>query len=357
MPPKNLIQLQEAVHSFAYRCTDHRVHSKDMLFHGIDEIEWFSEPDLLFTDIATVADRGYLNDHARGQLADRFGVPKAWSFSDKCPPVLRKEIYDWKFRNAPQEDLLIRAKTDIDVETVRGILSSSYRPYDNHELVDAVVEAFNTKGIDPEQVRVIRPVIGDDLKAHLLIPGIRFDQWNNGGPDASDGGGSGGIQPAVYIGNSEVGRAKSRVTGATYRDFCENGLIYGWNSNTEFAFVHRGERHISLLINEAIASAMYLSEQGAEAYLDKMATKVEETRIDTILDTWSTKYGITVESKDAWDEMVTTDARRGSISEFDVINNLTYVAKQAADEDERETLERMAGDMVFAELQPRRIQR
>lgn len=353
----SLYGLQERVTDYAATCQDVRVGSKDLQFSNADDLDILE--DFNFGDeTAKVSLRAGLNDHSKGQLAERFGVPARWSFDDeKCPKGLRGLIYNWKFGNKDIDELLIRTRSllegdEISMQVVRGILSKQYRPFDNHQLVDSVVTAFETKGIDPHDIKIMRPRVNDDLQATLILPGIEFDRNGNERPTAADGGGGGGIKPAVYIRNSEVGRSKVRIHGGTYRSFCENGLIYGWNVTDEFAFIHRGQKHLGLLVNEAIADALHMSERGAELYLEKMATGIDETNLGGIVEDWSKKYGILLDSKEQWTEMVNTHARVSGVSEFDLINDLTYVARATENHEERETLERMAGDMVFAELQP-----
>ncbi len=343
-----LNEYQDRVHAWAESNFDLRAHSKEMLFHGDDQI-----------DVAETADdQGFqtgarltLDEHSKGQICRRFILPKKFMFDDDYfPPDLRKTNFDYKFRSESRENMLVRGRHTIDGDTCRGLLTKDYRPYDNVEFIDAIVEAVNVKGVDPRTVEVGSWHIGNDMHGIGILPNITFDQWGNGSPPTADGGGSGGLHPGFKWGNSEVGRRMTRMDGGGWRGHCDNGVIYGWKQNAGFKIVHRGQKVMALMVNEAIADALLMSEQGAQAYMEKMALKVERTDIDDIINGWAGKYGFTVDSKESWEQMVGTEAIiHSEISEFDVINALTYVARDTENADEQELLQRTAGDMIFAE--------
>jgi hypothetical protein len=350
---RNLISLtefQDRVHDWSEENFDIRADSKDMLFHMEDEIEVFEKLNGLDA-WSGVNERMNLSDNAKGQLCDRFALPARYMFDEKWfPPELRKDCFEYKFKSMPQENQLIRGRHSIDGELCRAVLTRHYRPYDNQEFIDAIVEAVSVKGVDPRTVKVGSWTIGSDMRGIGILPNIRFDQWGNGGPPTADGGGSGGLHPGFKFGNSEIGRSRTRIAGGGWRSFCENGVIYGWNSKAEFSVVHRGQKVMSLMVNEGIADALILSEEGSRKYMEKMVAQVEKTDIGDIIELWSSKYGFTVESTEAWKTMVEAEVTvHGEISEFDVINSLTYVARDEENDEYQENLQIAAGDMVFVE--------
>ncbi len=350
MPTIRLTEMQDRVHAWAEDNYDVRMsHSKDSLFHDEQDIEIYEKTEGAPWD-STVY-RLTLDDHSRSQLADRFKLPNRYMWNPEYfPPELRKDCFDFKFRSAPQEDMLVRARKAGDQELCRAILTQQYRPYDNVEFIDAIVEAVSVKGVDPATVRVGNWSVGSDMRGIGILPNITFDGWNNGGPPAADGGGSGGLHPGFKFSNSEIGNSRTRVHGGSWRGYCQNGMIYGWKENNGFAIVHRGRKVMGLMVNEGIADALELSEKGAKVFMEKMSELVERTDIGGIISRWSSKYGFTVESTDHWKAMCESQiAVHGQLSEFDVINSLTYVARDLDNAVEQEQLQIAAGEMVFVD--------
>lgn len=347
-----LNEFQERVHSWASDNFDMRSDSKDMLFHGEDDIEVFSDPVPIGDgeNSLVMASRLQLDDHTKNQLSFRFKLPKRYMFNDEYfPEDLRKECFEHKFRSKPQDDLLIRCRHSSEGDQCRGILTKDYRPYDNTEFIDAVVDAVTLKGVNPETVKVGSWSIGSEMRGIGIIPNITFDQWSNGGPSTADGGGSGGIHPGFKFGNSERGLMRTRMDGGGWRSYCDNGVVYGFQENAGFRIVHRGKKVMSLLVNEGIADALLMSERGAQKFMEKMSLKVERTDLDEIITGWSNKYGFTVESTEAWKGLVTAHALSGPITEFDVINDLTMIARDVESVEEQELLQVTAGDMTFTD--------
>jgi hypothetical protein len=343
-----LTEFQDRVHDWSEANYDLRADSKEMLFHDVEDIEVF-EPYSEENPIATVASRLTLDDHSKGQLCERFSLPKRFMFDDKYFDAHQRKLdFEYKFKKFPQEEMLIRGRTLEGGDQCRAVLTKHYRPYDNHEFIDSIVEAVKTKNVNPNTIEVGNWSIGSEMRGFGILPHITFDQWGNGGPPSADGGGSGGLHPGFKFGNSEIGSLRIRIAGGGWRGYCNNGMIYGWNEQGSFAQVHRGQKVMSLLVNEAIADALLMSERGAQKYIEKMSLKVERTDIGDIISDWSTKYGFTIESTDTWTGMVMANDPYGQITEFDMINDLTYVARGLNDNvEEQELLQRTAGDMVF----------
>ena len=360
-----LTEFHERVYAWADENFDVRADSKDMLFHDEADIETFGTEAMqnevspavaLFghptADELYNSERMTLDDNAKAQIAERFNLPNRYMWDDKYfDSHLRKLNFEHKFRIQPQDNMLIRGRHliegDRDGDICRAVLTKHYRPFDNDEFIDAIMEAVTTKGVDPDTCKVGKWQVGSDMHGFLILPNIQFDR-QNGRPPTADGGGSGGLHPGAKFSNSEVGRRRTRIDGGGWRGYCENGMIFGWQENTSFAMVHRGQRVMSLMVNEALADALQLSEEGSLKFMEKMALKVERTDIGQIVNDWSTKYGFSVASTEAWTSLVTADSYRGEISEFDVINSLTYVARDLDNMEEAEKLQIAAGEMVFA---------
>lgn len=351
--------LVEKVNDWQATLSDDVVNSEKMAYRQPTHLTYTTEGESQLFGEAGLAVDARLNDRAFGQLCGRLGVPSQWASDDgKCPEALRDLVFNWKFANIDPTDLMVRLRENKNGLFARAILSDQYTPYDNAELVNAVKTAVETMGM---KTKVMLNDFGDNLKAYLVFPKIDFaangdhirpvdGRRTNGN---GNGNGSGGIHPAVYLGNSEVGGGRVRITGGGYQGYCTNGIIYGWSADETFSVVHRWKtkKHMNLYVNEALATALKMSEQGAIKFLEAQATEIKKTHLADIMDNWAGKYGLLVSSKEAWAEMVNVDSQRKPVMTwFDVIDDLTFTAKGITSPDQRETMERMAGDMVFAEV-------
>jgi hypothetical protein len=242
---------------------------------------------------------------------------------------------------------LVRQRDEGD--TVRGILSDEYKPYNHVQLVKAVEAALQYEGMD---VEVLLKQFSDELRAYLILPQINYDAPNGNGNGSADGGGTGGITPAVYLGNSEVGSGKVRINPGGFRSYCTNGLIYGWQSRGQdtFALIHRWhtEAEMAILVNEAIVRALKMSEEGAQKFIESQTVTLQTEKVGDLVEAWARKYGIKVGTKEKLEAMTqvrTSDAGRYTL--FDFINDTSQVARDLENAVEAETLEVMAGDLVY----------
>lgn len=286
-------------------------------------------------------------DHAKSQLASRLEIPSRWVQDlDKCPVELREKVFNWKFENEEEVDLFLRLKGG----NLRAVLSEKFTPFDHADLFGAVYNALEMNDMVP-RVQVAKSHVGDTMAAYLVWQGVDFDDSGNG--PMGDGGGSGGLKPAVYISNSEIGTGASRIHGGLYRDFCTNGMILGWKAETAFKIIHRfkNRNQIALLANEAIAEALQLSEKAAVAFMEAQHQLITPSSLKSIIGKWSRKYDLTVGQNESWLDAVVAESNQNSrVSYADVINQATYYSHRTEDAELAQTFERMAGEMVFAEV-------
>jgi hypothetical protein len=301
-------------------------------------------------DVTTVSGQydAPMLDHARSQLAGRLGIPSRWiQDPEKCPVELREKVFNWKFFNEEEKDLFLRLKGG----NLRAVLSEKYTQFDHADLFGAVFNALEMNEMLPH-VNVLKSHLGDTMAAYLVWKGTDFSGNGNDRP-LGDGGGTGGLKPAVYISNSEIGTGSSRIHGGLYRSFCDNGMILGWKADTAFQIIHRfkNRNQIALLANEAIAEALKLSEAAAQKFIEAQHQFIAPTSLKSITGKWAKKYGLTVGQNESWLEAVTSGSKQtGRVSYADLINQATYYAHRTEDSDLVQTFERMAGEMVFAEV-------
>lgn len=301
--------------------------------------------------------RGKMTDGAFEQMCSRLSIPPQWALdNEKCPPELRQHISNWKLERKDATWLVRQRERG---ETVRGILSDQYQPYNHLQLVKAVASALEIEGVE---VEVLLKQFSDDMRAYLIMPSINFDAPNgNGRGGSADGGGTGGITPAVYLGNSEIGRGKVRVNPGGFRSYCTNGMVFGWQSRGQdtFALIHRWhtEAEMAVLVNEAIVRALSMSEEGALKFIETQHVTLNPQRVGDLVEQWAGKYGIMVASKEKLNAMVevrTSDTGRYTL--FDFINDTTQVARDLDDPKQTESMEVMAGNLVYQGVASRYVE-
>lgn len=306
------------------------------------------------TGVVKLMSASILNDHAWSQLCGRLDIPAEWAGADEhCAPDLREIILGHKFDNAdPEKKLLVRTRENGDgLPTCRAVLSGEYTRFDNLELVSLVREAIQAEGI---QAVVLRPDVGDELRAYVVLDSIDFGarhahEWHGPANGNGTGGGPGGMFPAIYIRNSEIGTGKVRVLGGLVRSWCSNGAVLGWKEEDSFALTHRfSNRHLlAQRVVDAILVCLRMSEGAAERMIELTNLVYPPERIGTLVNEWAGKYGLLVESKDAWKAALdSAAASKGQITGFDAVDWATFVA-QGLQGERREQMEVMAGNMIF----------
>ena len=309
---------------------------------------------------------GDLTPHAFGQLLERLdGPPAQWTGNPKhTDGDLRAAVMNDLIRARKPVELLLRTRGD----TLRAVLSDQYGPFDNVELLDMVGGAISQMGEAAGDVRVHKAQVGDELRGYVLLPGITFAPEPTGGkpgggmttPDGwlpGDGRGNGGnLHPGIYVSNSEIGSGKVRIHGGLFRGACSNGMIYGWGAKDQGALelIHRGSsrRTMTSAVSDALVAALRLSEAGAERFIASQAEILEPRAIPKLAREWGDRYGLTLPSIEAWTTLVGAEAAangRPKAALFDLVNGLTFLARDKRGQ-EGETMERLAGDLLFAEL-------
>jgi hypothetical protein len=360
-----IAELKSRVDAYAADCFDNLTQQKGLSFGPNHQMNFVGGEDNLFGKAAGMT--GRLTPWAFSQIAGRLDAPGVrWLDDDKhCPDDLRQTIMNQLVGLREDNRLMVRSKG----EAVRAVLSDEYTPFDNKDLVGMVEEAVQTLGVAPE---VHRTETGDSMRTYILLPQVTFAQDPTKPIRTSQGGngqlpgtfrqanansqyGDGGLHPAVYISNSEIGGGSARITGAVYRYVCGNGLIWGWNTNDIFSIRHRwiSMGAMRTLVGEAMGVAFKMSEKAALAFMASQEIHLQPKSLKPMLDDWATKYGIAVDAKENWLAVVTSQAQEYGRAQdprlFDMINAATYVAQNRGSE-EREMMERMAGDLLMANI-------
>lgn len=335
----SISELKVRADAYAEDCFDTKTTSRSFTFGRANSLS-FGLP------ASTVKTGGTLTPYALEQLTYRLDAPPArWLLdSSHCPEEEKVKIINDLLDLRPEQKTLLRSKG----ETIRAVLSDRYTKFDNTTLVEMLGEAVQGLGTE---ARVHRAEVGDELRAYVLLPQITFAPDPSSRPGNHPG--NGGLHPAIYVRNSEIGSGSAGFYGGLYRASCENGAIYGWNRDADRAFSFRHayvqEATMRVLVAEAIGVALNMTEEAAARFVASQEVHLEPPNLRGIVDGWAAKYGLSVEASTNWLAAVTSEsAAYGRVDDpraFDLINAATYTA-QARPALERELMERAAGEML-----------
>ena len=340
--PIDFKSFQNQVHEYAQDCVDDVTNSKSVHF-GDGNLITFQGGDAngLF------GAQGYAvqpNEGAIYQVQSRLGAPPTrWlNNPNTCPDELRVDILNKLVDLREDTRWLMRMKAD----RLRAVLSDQYTKFDNAPLVDLVAEGLDEIGMQPQ---VFRPQVGDTMRAYILFPQVTVAQDPKGLLSSH---GDGGLHPALYVANDETGRGMVRVHGGLFRAICSNGAIFGWQKEDLFGQRHRflSENIMRLFVTEAIASGLKMSAEGAERLIRAQEVHLQKPNLKGIMDGLAERYGLTVDTRETMDNSLASElfdyGRPNDATLFDLVNAITFTA-QSRGEEERETMERMAGDLLF----------
>jgi hypothetical protein len=156
------------------------------------------------------------SEWATGQFCTKAHLPRQYSKflnNDLRSKCINYGLVKLVVENGNQ-DVMLRCKERDGINTIRGLVSTRYKPYDNKTLVDYTREIFEASGHD----HVVQEckVNGSRFMLRVGFPEIKQEvspgDWCN-------------LQ--VVIGNSEVGASSVWCSGGIFRLVCSNGLIIG----------------------------------------------------------------------------------------------------------------------------------
>jgi len=282
---------------------------------------------------------GHLTENGFRTLCYKLDAPHVW-LRDKCPSDLKKTIFDRLMRDY-EKDCLFRYREN-GVKLCRAVLSDRYMPFNHLDVWDAVKDGIEKSKLSQLHPIVWKPYLDDTMSVWILFEGVQAD------PDkpvrSYDGGGSGGLKPAIKISNSEDGTGKVKLFGGLYRSYCDNGVIFGFNSETKIEQIHAGSqiKLVSANIRIAIAETAHVAGLGIDKYIDATNEYITGA-IDEVFDEWANKYNIAVETTTEW---------KGFTSRIETWGDLVMATADFGgtrkNREEMEAFETMAGDLLYA---------
>lgn len=282
------------------------------------------------------------NEVGYSKLCEKLGAPAGWMRSKNCPGDLEETIVN-RLKKDVDGKFLFRLRYEPEGQVLRSVLTERYLTYNHWDLWRDTKQILEREGMDQLNPVIWKPEVGDNLDSWILFDAVNADP-NTGNPKSYDGGGYGGLKPAIHIRNSEDGTGSVRIAGGMYRSYCTNGVIFGWKEEQRMRQVHMGQRWaMKGYVWHALTLAMKNASKGIDLYIE--ATKTEMgSEVDTIIKRWTSKYALSVETSKLWSKAV-EDAKPRTVADI-VMATSDFAGYQPRDVST--VMEEMAGAMLEA---------
>ncbi len=282
------------------------------------------------------------NETGYFKLCEKLGAPAGWMLSKRCPGDLEETIVN-RLKKDVDGEYLFRLRYEPDGQVLRSVLTERYLTYNHWDLWRDAQQIFEREGMEQLHPVIWKPKIDDNLDMWILFNSVNADP-NTNNPQSYDGGGYGGLKPAIHIRNSEDGTGSVRIAGGMYRSYCTNGVIFGWKEEQRMRQVHMGQRWaMKGYVWHALTLAMSKANKGIDLYI--AATEMElGQEIDSIVKRWTSKYALSVETSKLWSKAV-EEAQPRTVADF-VMATSDFAGYQSRDI--TTTMEEMAGAMLEA---------
>lgn len=295
------------------------------------------------------------NEVARRQISDKLRIP--WNYFERMREEQRPQIYDqtinYWFENSAKKYLL-RMFDEGDYAIGRALLSDSYRPINNIEILYTVLQAveeskmkilIETADITDKRlyIRFVAPEVQVSSKK-LLESYVNPKDTNRGD----------GIMSGFTIRNSETGHGKFEIAPRAVVLVCKNGMIrekdvqskihVGAKLNEGIQWSERTRRSNTALIKDQLRD--YVKHFSSKEYLQNFIQEVERKgnqQLDYPVETVSNVTDHFSLNENAKSEILNYFAKSNSMNAFGVSQALTFYAHEQDDPDLRNDIE---GDAV-----------
>jgi len=299
------------------------------------------------TPLGKLIMKGKLNDNGFNGMCERIGAPGRWLKSHKCPPDLEQTIVHRLNEDQVKNSLIrYRQAGGNDDQLIRAVLSDQYLPYNHLDMWQDIKNAIvgtKLEGLDP---KIWKPYISEAMDAWILFEGVVADPEGYN-PKLYDGGGAGGLKPAIHIRNSEDGQGKVRIDSGFYRSYCTNGVIFGLNERASLSAIHRGKSKHFMRANVAmaVAGAARACGLGINKFIKATTIEIKTNVIDKVVDEWTSSYHIAVGTKENWTKSLTS-VRTWA----DLVMATSDFAGTLQDRNESTQFEELSGELLFAPI-------
>jgi len=281
------------------------------VYQPMDMVEYMAG-GILNLNAAGMQVETQLNEVGWQKLCEKLGAPAGWLESPRCPIDLRVGILNRLVKDYPEE-YLYRLRREGDTQVCRSVLSKDYLRYNHLNLWNDMRWVFDNVGIDSLKPMVWKPMVDDSLDAWILFEHVMADP--NKPTTSYDGGGYGGLKPAIHFRNSEDGTGSVRIQTGLYRSYCTNGVIFGFKKEDSVRAIHMGNAYaMRAKVWQGITSALQFVEKGMDLYI-RATEVVIEKELEEIVQSWTNKYSLSTATSKLWSEAV-KQAQPKTVADF-----------------------------------------
>jgi hypothetical protein len=264
-----------------------------------------------------------LHDLALRQLTSRIGVPL--EYLRRCPRALAELNVNYFSQEGPY-------KRESQFRTIRGnqvraILSESYAPFDDADLLPMVAAAL---GDDDVQVQLM------DLSDHHSHFRILFPRLET---EAKPGD---VIRAGIHISNSEVGLRGVIVESIAYRLVCTNGLVSPFRTSRISARHVGNPNRLREFVRTAVSEAKSNIPQLLDAYKATVHHRIEEPV--KLIERTANEGGLSQEQMRRILQSLTHEEDSDSL--YGVINAFTRAAQGETTLEDRYQFERVGSSLL-----------
>lgn len=298
-----------------------------------------------------------INDNAHRQIAGRLGIPYNYyqRMQKSYPELLAENVNGW-FAKEPEQRMLRTMGG-----TARAFLSSRYKRIDNLELMRAVypvlrsMDGVSVMSCEVTDSHLYLQVVSNKVSAQVALGDV--------------------VQAGFILSNSEVGHGAVSVQPLVYRLVCTNGMICKENSHKRY---HTGKRveaddnyelfqdntkilddmayfaKVQDIVRAAVDETKF--QQQVIAMQKAIGVGVSPMNITPVVEELGKTYVLTKQEQ----ENVVRNFLMGDVSldgshlshfnQFGLANAITRTANQADDYERAVELERIGGNVLFADL-------
>ena len=261
-----------------------------------------------------------LSPWAENQLCARLGIPV--KYFRNCPGKLKKMQVEYLIKHGYEKGKRWRIR--LKGNTVRGLVSGSYQPFDNNNVAAVWENIGQCNGFK------YQPLLDDtSFFLRAIVPN---------GKDKDDK--LGGLLTGFYIRNSEVGRSGISAGPIVYRLICSNGLVVSQERNALMYKRHiwLDKNAIAKMLNNAVGGAIEISRKTTQAMAEARKTPVSPDALVRKLDELELEEHLKQQALDSF-------AAEGDHNIFGMVNALAAAARELPPH-ERYELERSAGKIL-----------
>jgi len=286
---------------------------------------------------------GKMNDVAYNEMCTRIGAPASWMRSPRCPDDLEVTIVN-RLKQDDTNPALLRYRYISEEAICRAVLSEQYLAYNHLDMWNDVKNAVVGTRLQSLEPVIWKPYISDSMDAWVLFEGVNADPDPDGEPRIYDGGGAGGLKPAIHIRNSEDGTGRVRIESGLYRSYCTNGVIFGFKSDANLEAIHRGgsKHFMRTRVAIAVAEAARMCQLGIKKFLEATQIEIKTDVMDDIVNEWGKNWKISIKVSEDWARAIA-----GSRTWGDIVMSTSDFAGGRTNRDETVALEELAGNMLI----------